>query len=123
ATRPPPPPPGALTSPAGHACPDYRLVQAFVNTLHQVFPSVYTFDVPGTFNTEIIATMAPTSLETFQANLAQVPAGSPMAQVADEAIPVMRVAPAERDGLIFTDDRAPVEQITDQLILNYLRCD
>jgi len=116
-------PTGVVTVTSGHSCTDYRLVQAFVNTLHQVFPSVYTFDVPGTFNTEIIATMAPTSLETFKANLAQVPAGSPMAQVADEATPVMRVAPAERDGLVFTDDRAPVEQITDQLILNYLRCD
>ncbi|GHO95010.1 spermidine synthase [Reticulibacter mediterranei] len=50
---------------------DYRLVQAFVNTLSQVFPSIYTFDVPGRLTTEIIATIQPTSLETFRANMAQ----------------------------------------------------
>ena len=42
--------------------------------------------------------------------------------VADEALQVMKVATPERDGIVFSDDRAPVEQLTDQLILSYIRC-
>ena len=62
---------GVVVLNTGHTTHDYRLVQAFVNTMSQVFPSVYTFNVPGTFNTEVMATMQPTSIKTFRANLAQ----------------------------------------------------
>jgi hypothetical protein len=87
--------------------------------MSQVFPRVYTFNVPGTINTEVMATMQPTSVETFRANLAQFPSASVMGQVANEVMPV--VAQAHSDGgIVFTDDRAPVEQITDQLLLNYI---
>jgi len=34
--------------------------------MSQVFPSVYTFDVPDTFNTEVMATMQPTSLDALK---------------------------------------------------------
>ncbi|HEY7832639.1 MAG TPA: fused MFS/spermidine synthase, partial [Ktedonobacterales bacterium] len=64
---------GVVTLNAGHTRTDFRLIQAFVNTMRQVFPSVYTFNVPGTFNTEIMATVQPTSLATFQANLSAQP--------------------------------------------------
>ncbi len=112
---------GVLCLNTGHTGNDYRLVHAFVNTLYTVFPSVYTFDVPGTFNTEIMATVRPTTLATFQNNLEQVPPGSLMATVADEVLPVAKVAKAQPGGLIFTDDQAPIEEITDQLILNYIQ--
>jgi spermidine synthase len=55
-------PTGVVTLNTGHTNNDYRLVQAFVNTMSQVFPSVYVFNVPGTINTEIMATMQPTSI-------------------------------------------------------------
>jgi hypothetical protein len=43
-----------------------------------------------------------------------------MGQLANEVTPV--VAQAHSDGgIVFTDDRAPVEQITDQLLLNYIQ--
>jgi hypothetical protein len=32
------------------------LVQAFVNTMKLVFPGVYTFNIPNTFNMEIMTT-------------------------------------------------------------------
>ncbi|WP_149403637.1 spermidine synthase [Dictyobacter arantiisoli] len=110
---------GVVAINTGHTANDYRLVQAFVNTLKQVFPSVYTFDVPNTINTEIMATVQPTSLDTFRANLSQRSSDSTLGQVANEVLPVAREAHPD-GGLIFTDNKAPIEQITDQLLLDYI---
>lgn len=114
-------PTGVVVFTTGHSGASYQLVQAFVNTLSQVFPSVYLVDIPGTFNTDVIATVSPTSLATLRQNLAQVPDGSLMATVASEILPLVREAHAQPSGIVFTDDRAPVEQLTDQLILNYVQ--
>ena len=109
---------GVVALNTGHTTHDYRLVQAFVNTMSTVFPSVYVFDVPNTFNTEVMATMQPTSLETFQQNMSQFAPDSVMGQVASEVIPVATRGRPD-GGIVFTDDQAPIEQITDQLLLNY----
>ncbi len=114
-------PNGVVVLNTGHTSHDYRLVQAFVNTLSLVFPSVYTFNVPNTFNTEVMATMRPTSLQTLASNLNQVPPDSLMNVVASEVLPVATVAHPQKGGIVFTDDQAPIEQITDQLLLNYIQ--
>lgn len=115
-------PDGVLVVNTGHTCTDRRLVQAIVNTLYAAgFPSVYTMDVPGSINTEIFATDSQTSLGIFQHNLRAVPATSLIAAVAPAALAAVRVARATPGGTIFTDDRAPIEQITDQLIISYLQ--
>jgi spermidine synthase len=111
---------GVVALNTAHTIHDYRLVQAFINTMSQVFPNVYVFNVPGTFNTEIMATVQPTSITTFRANLARFPSTSIMGQVASEVSPVVTQGHSDR-GLIFTDDRAPIEQITDQLLLSYIQ--
>ncbi|MBO0792403.1 MAG: fused MFS/spermidine synthase [Ktedonobacteraceae bacterium] len=110
---------GVVTLNTAHTAGDYRLVQAFVNTMSQVFPDVYTFDVPGTFNTEIMATMQHTSLETFRANMEQFASANVMGQLAGEVVPVAKQGHPD-GGIVFTDDRAPIEQITDQLLLHYI---
>lgn len=114
-------PTGVLCLNTGHTSHDYRLVQAFVNTLATVFPSVYVFNVPNTFNTEIMATMAPTSLATFRTNLGQLVNDPVMGTVANEVVPVAQAARAQPGGIVFTDDQAPVEELTDQLLLNYIQ--
>ncbi len=114
-------PHGVICLNAGHTRTDFRLIQAFVNTLHQVFPSVYTFNVPNTFNTEIMATVQPTSLSTFQANMSAIPADTLLGTVAQEVAPVAQVALAQPGGIVFTDDRAPVEQLIDQLLIDYVQ--
>lgn len=113
-------PTGVVALNTGHTAHDFRLVQAFVNTMRQVFPSVYVFYVPGTFNAEVTATMQPTSIETFRSSLAQFPSTTVMGQVAREVIPTVTQGRPD-GGLVFTDDRAPIEQITDQLLLNYIQ--
>ena len=68
-----------------------------------------------------MATNRPTTLTTFRDNLTRAPAGSLLSSVAAEVLPVARVARPERGGIVFTDDQAPVEQLTDQLLLNYIQ--
>jgi len=111
---------GVVALNTAHTTHDYRLVQAFVNTMSKVFPSVYVFDVPGTFNTEIMATVQPTSITTFRQNLAQFTPSSVMGQVASEVSAVVTQGHSD-GGMVFSDDRAPIEQITDQLLLNYIQ--
>lgn len=113
-------PTGVIALNTAHTNTDYRLVQAFVNTMSQVFPGVYTFDVPNTFNTEVMATMQPTSVETFRSNLSKLDPTTVMGQVANEVSPVVKQGRPD-GGIVFTDDRAPIEQITDQLLLNYIQ--
>jgi hypothetical protein len=67
-----------------------------------------------------MATMQPTSLNTFRSNLARFAPDSVMGQVANEVVPVASAAHSN-GGLIFTDDKAPIEQITDQLLLDYIQ--
>lgn len=111
---------GVVVLNTAHTTHDYRLVQAFINTMSLVFPSVYTVNVPGTFNTEVMATVQPTSIATLRANLGQFASTSVMGQVASEVGPQVRVGHAD-GGIVFTDDRAPIEQITDQLLLSYIQ--
>lgn len=115
---------GVIMLNTSHVGNDYRLVHAFVNTLSQVFPSVYTVDVPNSLNTEVYATVKPTTLAQVQANLmyaAQSASGSPQAIVASETEPLVQTARAQPGGIVFTDDQAPVEQISDQLIIDYIQ--
>ncbi|HZC08073.1 MAG TPA: fused MFS/spermidine synthase [Ktedonobacterales bacterium] len=116
---------GVIVLNTSHVGADYRLVHAFVNTLRQVFPSVYTVDVPDSLNTEIFATVQPTTLGAIQAHLAaaaQSTTTSPaLATVASETEPLAQVAHAQPGGIVFTDDQAPVEQISDQLIIDYIQ--
>jgi spermidine synthase len=115
---------GVMMLNTSHIGNDYRLVHAFVNTLYQVFPSVYTIDVPGSLNTEIFATVQPTTLSSVLSNLnttALTASGAPLSTVAQETAAVVKPAKAQPGGIVFTDDQAPVEQITDQLIIDYIQ--
>ncbi|HEY4036956.1 MAG TPA: fused MFS/spermidine synthase, partial [Ktedonobacteraceae bacterium] len=97
-----------------HSRSNFNLVQAFINTMSQVFPAVYQINVSGTFNTVLMATLAPTSTSAFRANLAHVKPTTTLGQVAYKVIPAVNQG-HPHGSVVFTDDRAPVEQMTDQL--------
>lgn len=113
-------PQGVVTLNTGHTQTDYRLVQSIVATMSTVYPSVYVFNVPNTFNTVVMATMQPTSMETFRAQLSQVDPATTLGQVANEVLPVVQKG-QPGNGVVFTDDRAPIEELTDQLLLSYIQ--
>ena len=85
--------------------------------MRQVYPSVYVIDIPGSFNAIVVATVKPTTAQNLAANLA-VLTDARLQTVAQRALANLRAPGAS--ALIFTDDRAPVEQLTHDLALRYI---
>ncbi|HQE92635.1 MAG TPA: fused MFS/spermidine synthase [Anaerolineae bacterium] len=96
---------------------DWRLVEAMVATMRQVYPAVYVIEIPNSFNAIVVATVQVTTAQNLADNLPLL-ADARLHTVAERALANLRdVAP---DGVIFTDDRAPVEQLTHDLALRYI---
>ncbi|RME31583.1 MAG: spermine synthase, partial [Thermoflexia bacterium] len=108
---------GVVVVNVGRVPGDDRLVAALAATLEKVFPSVHAIDVPGSFNTILVATVLPTSPENLRANRMYL-TDPALRDIADEALANLRPLPS--GGIVLTDDRAPVEAITHALILAYL---
>jgi hypothetical protein len=114
---------GVVAVNAGRTHTDYTLVDAIAATMQQVFPSVYIVDEPDQGsplgNSLIVATRQPTGLSDFQANLGRF-SHPLLAEVARRAAPYARNAAPPSGTPVFTDDRAPVEQVVHRLVLKHL---
>ncbi len=93
---------------------DDALAEAIAATIRSVFPSVYSFPA-GSFNQMLVATRAPSSPAGLEGRLAAMPPG--VAALGLKTLAGLEVV--EPGGTILTDDRAPVEWLTDQMIINY----
>jgi predicted membrane-bound spermidine synthase len=113
---------GALVINVGRSPTDRRLIDGLAATMQSVFPSVYIMDVPNTFNSIIYATVQPTHIENLYQNLVYLytkPDSHPLLVEALERI-VQNQQPLVDTGEIYTDDRAPIEWITNSMVLNYV---
>jgi spermidine synthase len=109
-------PTGVVAVNAGRTSTDYRLVEALAQTMHSVFPNVYIMDTERFTNSLVIGTNAPTSLDNFMINSASLT--NPLLQnVAQESNIYGNIREEHSRTVYFTDDRAPVEQLIDQIIL------
>ncbi len=108
---------GVVAINVGHTPNDWRLVKALATTMQQVFPSVHVIAVPGTFNAIIVATKQPSSVADLQAN-AELLRHPALREVAQRAL--HNLTPLALDGMVLTDDRAPIEALTDTLVVQYL---
>ncbi len=110
-------PTGVTVINAGRTSHDFRLVEALAQTMHSVFPNVYIIDTERFTNSLVIGTNAPTSLANFMINTAHL--NNPLLQsVAQASIAYGNIREEHSRTVFFTDDRAPVEQLIDQIILN-----
>ena len=118
---------GVMAINAGRTATDYSLVAALGTTMHSVFPNVYVLDVPSyggdLGNSLVIATKQPTALDNFAQNVNQLE--HPLLRVvADRSLNAAGARLWElqpgADSLVFTDDKAPVEQVIHSLIVRYL---
>ena len=111
---------GALAINVGGAPGDRRLIDGIAATLQTVFPSVHAIDVPGTLNTILVATRQPTTPDALATNLAALPPDvDPLLRDALRTA-AANLAPIGAGGVVFTDDRAPVETISDSIVIRYL---
>jgi hypothetical protein len=113
---------GALAINVGRAPDDRRLIDAIVGTLTQIFPSIYVIDIPGTFNSIIYATMQPTSVENLYQNLLQLSDQQDVHPLLIEAMKVTaaNLQPTSESTIVFTDDLAPIEWITNSMVLRFM---
>ena len=111
---------GVVAINVGRTDTDRRLVDALSQTLGTVFPSVHAMDVPQSFNTILVATVQVTAADNLQAN-AQHPVDSVDPRLYDIlAKGAAAVVPLGESDIVFTDDRAPVENLVDSIVLDFL---
>lgn len=120
---------GVLVINVGRAPNDRRLIDGLAATIGTVFPSVYVMDIPETFNSIIYATRQPSKLLDLDQNyraLQDHPETHPLLfSAVQKALLNMQPNPCvgpnpSADCLVFTDDWAPIEWITNRLVLNYV---
>ena len=113
-------PDGVVAINVGRSPTDRRLVDGMVGTLHSVFPSVYVMDVPYSFNTIVYATLQPTQIQNLYDNdvYLQV-ASAPSLLEAAMNITILNLQPTPDSHTVYTDDLAPIELITNELVLNF----
>ncbi len=112
-------PDGVAMINAGRTGSDTRLVEALANTMLQVFPHVYVIDVPTMANSMVIGTkQQDTSINYFVQNASAI-TDPTLKQVFDASVQKgnIREIKPNAAGMVFTDDRAPVEEVIDQIIL------
>lgn len=113
---------GVVAINAGRTSTDYSLVEALGSTMKTVFPNVYVIDVPSygssLGNSLVVATKQPTQLDNFTQNVSQLKHPQ-LRRVAGRALN-SGIWELESEGLVFTDDKAPVEQVIHQLIVRYM---
>ncbi len=111
---------GVVAVNVGRTDTDRRLVDALSSTLLQVYPSVHALDVPQSFNTILVASRQPTEADNIRANLA-FRVDSVDARLYDVlADAAGALAPLAYSEIIFTDDLAPVENLVDSIVLDFL---
>lgn len=113
---------GVLVINVGRSPNDRRLIDGLVGTISQVFPSIYVMDVPNSFNSIIYATVQPTEINNLYQNLIHLytePGIHPLLQRSLERA-VVYLKPTPASSVVYTDDRAPIEWITNNMVLSYV---
>lgn len=113
---------GVLIINVGRSPNDRRLVDGLIGTLRTIYPSIYVMDVPDTFNSIIYATVQPTAISNLYDNLLFLytrPDVHPLLVKSIERF-VANQLPTPESGVVYTDDLAPIEWITNFMVLNYV---
>jgi spermidine synthase len=120
---------GAMAINVGSAPNDRRLIEGLIATIGYIFPSVYVMDIPETFNSVIYATVQPTRMENMLENYVLLSNRDDvhplLLESIERTIVHMRSNPCKgatpsTDCILFSDDQAPIEWITNNMVLNYI---
>ena len=116
---------GALVLNVGRVPEDEELLSGLVATIQSVFPSVFVMDVPGTYNSIIYATAKSASWTNLEENYLTLleDDGTHPLLLQSIRIALDNKRPLPAGGMVFTDDKAPIEQITNRMVLNSILMD
>ena len=90
--------------------------------MRDVFPHVVAIDVDRYTNTILVGSQSPLSADALIQNVERLPETSPLREVAGWSLTSGNIrAMSSRAVSVFTDDRAPVERVIDQMIFDAAR--
>lgn len=117
-------PDGTAVINVGRTASDTRLVAVIARTMTEAFPSVFIITVPAApgvpiRNSLVVGTRSPSTLAYVQHRLETLQQPLLRSLGSTAAARTEQVTPTP--GLVFTDDHAPVEQLIDQMIIDYLQ--
>jgi hypothetical protein len=113
---------GVMVINVGRSPDDRRLIDGLASTILTVFPAVYVMDIPDTFNSILYAPLQPTQIENLYENLTYLESRPDVHPLLLES--VQRVVafqqPSPASEVVYTDDWAPIEWITNDMVLNFV---
>lgn len=112
---------GVVVINVGRTPQDRRLIEGMVGTMGAVFPSLHVVDVPASLNTIVYATVQPTEPGNLVANLDRLARrGADPLLIDILTRTVANLKPTPESAVVFTDDRAPIELLTNAVALQFL---
>lgn len=116
---------GVVVINVGRAPEDRRLVNALYATMKEVFPTVFITDLSGSFNTILFATRQPASIQNFTDNYLKLfnSGSTPQLLLNVMASTYAGLQQSPEGSVVFTDDLAPIEGITNSMVLKFLLSD
>jgi spermidine synthase len=107
---------GVVVINVGRAQEDYRIVKAMQATLLKVFASTHVIDVDGSLNAVVVATVQHSEPENLEANLSNLE--DPFLRATAQRA-IDNLHPVEPGSVVFTDDRAAIELMTNVLVVKF----
>ncbi len=113
---------GVLAINIGRAPKDRRLINDLSATILTVLPSTHVMDIPYTFNSILYATRQPGTADTLGVNLSLLMSDpqAPPLLVQAARVALTSLQPDPTGGEVYTDDRSPVEWVTNSLVINFI---
>ena len=115
-------PDGVVTINVARLPDDRRLINGLAATLAAVFPSVYVVDVPFSMNSILYATLQPTTITNLLENYraAKIAGSVPADLLTVLEWTITNLQPTPAGGTVFTDDRAPIEELTNAMVIQFV---
>lgn len=113
---------GVMVINIGRVIEDRRLIDSLYATIHTVFPTLYVTDLSGSFNSILFATNTETNLQNFLDNYVMLNEDQESNQfvLGVMATTYAGLQDAPETGIVFTDDLAPIEGITNSMIMQFI---
>lgn len=112
---------GIMVINVGRSPQDRRLVEMLSSTILTVFPTVHVMDLPDSFNSILFASMQPTTSQNLIDNFSALEKTPETPRVLLQAMAstIAHLQPTPTNGTVFTDDWAPIEWITNDMIFDF----
>ena len=115
---------GVMVINIGRSPLDRTLVNDLGTTIRQVFPAVFVMDVPDSFNSILFATREIGSWDNFIANYSQLMQMDMHPLLTDAmAVSIAFRQDTPETTQVYTDDRTPIEWLTNKIVLDYILSD